>query len=217
MYYFISTLILGTLSALTYRWIGGAYIGGKAAENKWYNKRGITVPAMMLVYYAVFYINYPGQAWWHTLIDSVLFVSWYRLVGYDSYIDFSKTNPNDDESLAPIMRKLFDKEHWGSWIYDFTGLLLRFGLVGLTFFVYKTIQLYFTFGVIVPQYNFLIVGFAPAFIYWACKTFDKENPEIFDIFRTSKVTDPLDSNRFIQKDKDLAEVIIGFMCGLLLT
>ena len=122
----------------------------------------------------------------------------------------------DDEFTAPIMHRIFSPKEWGTWVYDFTGILLRFGLVGIFFFIYKSLFVYFTIGYAVPQYKFLFLGFAPAFIYWAATTFEDKNPEVFDLFRTSKVTDPLDSNRFIQKDKDLAEAIIGFLCGLLI-
>lgn len=216
MPHFLSSIILGILSMFVYRWIGGAYIGGKIAEDKWYNSRGVSVATMLILYTLIFHLYIPVQPIWLSLIDSVLFVSCYRLIGYDSYTDFGKNASYDDEFTAPIMRKIFKEKDWGTWVYDFTGILFRFGLVGLFFFIYKTYEVYAITDMIIPQYRFLFLGFAPAFIYWAATTFERENPDVFDIFRTSKITDPLDSNRFIQKDKDLAEAIIGFLCGLVL-
>lgn len=214
--YCLITLCFGLASMFVYRWIGGAYIGGKIAEDKWYNSRGVSVTVMILLFTGAFHYYMPFQPYWLSLVDSILFVSCYRLIGYDSYTDFGLNGEHDDEFTAPIMHRIFKKENWGTWIYDFTGILLRFGLVGLFFFIYKSLFVYFTIGYYIPQYKFLFLGFAPAFIYWAATTFEDKNPEVFDLFRTSRITDPLDSNRFIQKDKDLAEAIIGFLCGLLI-
>lgn len=208
-------LIAGILSMWFYRWIGGAYIGGKAAEHKWYNSRGIPVALMMILFTYRFH-QYIPQPLWQSILDSIIWVSCYRLIGYDSYTDFGINKQYDDEFTAPLMRKLFKEKDWGSWIYDFTGLIFRFGIFGFLFFVYKTTQLYLTYGFLSLQVRFLFLGLAPAFIYWFATTFEDKNPDIFDKFRTSKITDPLNSNRFIQKDKDLAEAMIGFLCGFII-
>lgn len=199
--------------AISYRRIGGFYYGGKAAEKKWYNLRGFTVTVSILIYTLLFICRYEDMPIWIALGLSILWVITYRLIGYDSWMDFGMNEFYDDEKLAGLLQKIVKPKYWGSFLYDFSGLFFRWMLPSVLFFF-----ILWALGWYDPL--ILILGISPAFIYLFCKAFDTKNPEIFDLIRTStKAEEAKDPTvcRFLQKDKDLAEIMIGALNGLIFT
>ena len=203
----IIALFFGVLCALNYRRIGGFYLGGKAKENAWYNSRGVTVFCGLVLY---FFLFWNGQkdvvSVLLAVVQSGFWVCAFRLVGYDSYLDLGDHVYKDDEKLAPLMQKLFKTQWFGSFVYDFVGLLLRFLLPALLMALFR------------QSMWIVLLGILPAFVYLFCREFDKRCPELFDCLRTSSKAQELEAPsvcRFLQKDKDLAELVIGFLCGVI--
>lgn len=206
-------LLISIFTSLNYRRIGGWYIGGKAKEDSWYNSRGLTVTVSIFLFSFIFFHRYDSFSILESLIMGIYWVSTYRLMGYDSYMDFGDHGYKDDDSYRFILKRLFNEKNWGTFIYDFTGMFLRWFCPSSLAFI----LLWILKGIVDPW--LLVLGSVPAFIYLFCRTFDTKNPEVFDKLRTStkeqEAKDPT-VNRFLQKDKDLAELIVGFLNGLIL-
>lgn len=204
----VAAICWGVVCAVNYRRIGGFYLGGKAKENAWYNSRGITVLGALVLYFLLFWDGQgDGLSLLRALAESLFWVCAFRLVGYDSYLDLGDHVYKDDEKQAFFMRRLFAPQWYGSFVYDFSGLFIRFLVPAAAMAICRQTAW------------FLMLGVLPAFIYLFCREFDRRCPALFDCLRTSAKSEEAEDPsvcRLLQKDKDLAELIIGFLSGFII-